>query len=139
MTELEEIILSKENALLQPDVRQSAEKIHALLSESFFEIGTSGTTYHYRKGDVFPTGPVNAGDWEILSFTLLPVSPDSVLATYKAIKHTEPDASKKISLRCSLWEKESDEWKLKFHQGAIATEEQAVQPWSSIDSGEIIY
>ena len=139
MTELEEIIFSKEKSLLQPDVRQSAEKLYTLLSESFFEIGTSGTTYHYHKGDVFPVGPVNAGDWEILSFTLLPVSSDSVLATYKAIKHTEPDASKRISLRCSLWEKESDVWKLKFHQGAIATEERAVQPWSSTGGSEIIY
>lgn len=120
MTELEETILFKEKALLRPEVRRSAEKIAGLLSESFFEFGCSGNIYHYHKGDILLEGPANEGDWEITDFSLLQVSLDSVLATYTATKHTEPVAARKVSLRCSLWEKEDGVWKVKFHQGAYA-------------------
>lgn len=120
MTELEEIILNNEKELLRPEVRCSADKIADLMSESFFEFESSGKIYNYRVGDTFPSGPVSEGDWEILDFNLFQVSLDSVLATYKAVKHSEPDISKRVSVRCSLWEKEMDVWKVKFHQAAIA-------------------
>ena len=118
MSDIEETILFNEKELLRPEVRRSAEKIANLLSESFFEFGSSGNIYHYHKGDIFLEGPVNEGDWEITDFTLVQVSLDSVLATYTSIKHTEPVAAQKVSLRCSLWEKEDGAWKVKFHQGA---------------------
>lgn len=119
MSELETIILSLEKSLLRPEVRNSAEKLAELLSESFYEFGSSGNIYYYRKGDVFEVSPIQENDWEIVDFSLLPHGEDSVLATYKGIKHTEPDETKKITLRCSLWEKESGSWKIKFHQGAV--------------------
>lgn len=122
MTELEETILSLEKALINPEVRKSAEKLAAIISSSFFEFGSSGQMYHYHKGDVFDDGPVKNMDWEIIDFSLMQLAGECVLATYKAVKHSEPDASKKTSLRCSLWEKESGTWKIKFHQGAIAKE-----------------
>ena len=120
MTELEDTILFLEKELLRPEVRSSAEKIAELLSESFFEVGSSGNTYQYKKGDTFQGGPVNDGDWEIRDFALLPVSKESVLSTYKAIKHTETNERLKITLRCSLWELEEGKWKVKFHQSALA-------------------
>jgi len=122
MTELEETILSLEKALISPDVRKSAEKLSEIISESFFEFGSSGKIYHYHKGDVFDAGPVSDLDWEIFDFSLMPLVGECVLATYKAVKHSESDESKKISLRCSLWEKENGIWKIKFHQGAFANE-----------------
>ena len=120
MTEQEDTILFLEKELLRPEVRNSAEKIAELLSESFFEVDSSGNTYQYQKGDTFPGGPVNDGDWEICDFSLLPVSNESVLATYKAIKHTETNEHLKVTLRCSLWELEEGKWKVKFHQSALA-------------------
>ena len=118
MTELEKTILFNERELLRPEVRRSADKIAELLSESFFEFGSSGNIYHYHKGDVFLEGSVNEGDWEITDFSLARVSLNSVLATYTAIKHTEPVEAQKVSLRCSLWEIEDGVWKAKYHQGA---------------------
>ena len=120
MSDIEETILFNEKELLRPEVRRSAEKIAELLSESFFEFGSSGNIYHYHKGDIFLEGPVNEGDWEITDFSLAQVSTDSVIATYIATKHTEPVAAQKVSLRCSLWEKEEGVWKVKFHQGTYA-------------------
>jgi len=120
MTELEETILFNEKELLRPEVRRSAEKIAELLSESFFEFGSSGNIYHYHKGDTFLEGPAKDGDWEITNFTLVQVSLDSVLVTYTATKHTELVEAQKVSLRCSLWEKEDGVWKAKYHQGAYA-------------------
>jgi len=120
MTDLEKIILSLEKTLMLPEVRHSADKLAGILSESFFEFGTSGRMYHYHKGDVFEGGPVNDTDWEIRDFAVNSISQDCVLATYSAVKHTEPDESKKVSRRCSLWEIESGSWKIKYHQGAIA-------------------
>ena len=120
MTELEATILSLEKALTSPGVRKSAEKLSEILSESFFEFRSSGKIYHYHKGDIFDNGPAKDMDWEILEFSVMPLAGECVLATYKVVIHSEPDESKKISLRCSLWEKENGSWKIKFHQGAFA-------------------
>lgn len=120
MNALSETILYLEKELLRPEVRCSAEKIAGILSDSFCEYTSSGTEYHYRKGDTFPGGPVTDGDWEIIDFSVLALSPGSAQAVYKLIKHTDPDISRRLSLRSSLWVMESGIWKMQFHQGTAA-------------------
>jgi hypothetical protein len=50
---IEKQIYDLEVELLRPEVRASAERIRNLLSEDFFEFCSSGSIYHYKKGDVF--------------------------------------------------------------------------------------
>ena len=120
MTGIEAIIYAKEKDLLRPDVRRSPEKISEILSDSFYEYGSSGSVYHYHKGNTFAHGPEKEGDWEIQDFALHLLSEDSALATYKVVKHTEDDPSRKTTLRVSLWKIEDGIWKMQFHQGTYA-------------------
>ena len=120
---LEKHIFDLEQSLLQPEVRQSSEKIAELLSDDFFEFCSSGKIYFYKKGDVFDENKnFSVIDWEIKDFSIRILSNDMVLATYKAIKHNEPRKQMKYSLRSSIWKCFSGDWKIIFHQGTLTDE-----------------
>ena len=106
-------ILSLEEALLQAEVRQCAEKIESLLTGDFFEFGSSGRVY-YTEGDTFP--PV-AG-YTITDFRIAELSPQCVLATYNITLGQDKEAQR--SLRSTIWKKIDGQWKVLFHQGTPA-------------------
>lgn len=113
-------ILRLENNLLRADVRKSAEKINEILSDDFVELSSSGSEYHYKKGDVFQAEDDERSlDWEILNFDIKEIDDKCVLATYKVVKHDEMDERKRYSLRSSLWRKEGQSFKMLFHQGTL--------------------
>jgi hypothetical protein len=105
-------ILSLENALLSSDIRQSSEKLSQIVDESFFEFGSSGTTYRYRTGDTFP--PLT-GSIYIENFAVIFPDENIALATYNTVK--EVDSGIEISSRSSLWKRNGEDWKIIFHQG----------------------
>lgn len=107
-------IFELENELLKSETRKSAEKLSKLLSEDFIEYCSSGTIYHYNKGDIFDEGSTS---YEIEEFTTKQLSNDCILATYKVIKHNELNEDKKYSLRSSIWKLSDGKWKMIFHQG----------------------
>lgn len=111
-------IFELENELLKSETRKSAEKISELLSEDFVEYCSSGTIYHYNKGDIFDEGSISSEiNYEIEEFTTKQLSSDCILATYKVIKHNELNEDKKYSLRSSIWKLSDGKWKMIFHQG----------------------
>ena len=120
---LEKYIFELEKELLKPEIRKSAEKISELLSDDFIEFCSSGNIYHYNKGDVFDNDS-NSFEikWEIKEFTIRQLSNDCILATYKVIKHSELNESKKYSLRSSLWKLFNGTWKMIFHQGTLTSQ-----------------
>jgi hypothetical protein len=104
-------IQSLEEALLDPAIRQSAERIESLLSGDFFEFGSSGRIYHYRKGDTFPPAP----SYSIADFSVAELSAECILATYKITLGQGEEA--KRSLRSTVWKQLNGQWKAVFHQG----------------------
>ena len=73
---------------------------HGQLVRDFSEITASGVEYHYKNGDVFQEQDNNSNiDWEILDFKVRKLSTDCILATYKLVKHSELDESRKYSLK----------------------------------------
>ena len=104
MESLKKHILQLENNLLKPEIRQSSENISELLSDGFIEFCSSGYIYRYNKGESFD-GDTNLQqiNWEIKDFEINPLSDDCLFATYKLIKHSELNESKKYSLRSSIW------------------------------------
>ena len=114
---LEKHIFELENQLLQPETRQSAEKISELLSDDFIEFCSSGNISHYNKGEVF----LSEIKWEIKEFTTKQLSNDYILATYKVIKHSELNEKMKYSLRSSIWKCSNGKWKIIFHQGTLTS------------------
>ncbi|HZH73958.1 MAG TPA: DUF4440 domain-containing protein [Mariniphaga sp.] len=116
---LEEHILKLEKSLLQPEVRQSAEKISELLSDNFTEFCSSGRVYEYKRGDIIDSRKeTNIPDWKIKDFSIDIIAGDVILAKYKIIKHSKLD-KKVYSLRSSIWKCIKGKWKMIFHQGTI--------------------
>jgi hypothetical protein len=58
-------------------------------------------------------------DWEIRDFEISQLSNECLLATYKLIKHNEPNEDIKYSLRSSIWKLLEGKWKMTFHQGTL--------------------
>lgn len=115
-------IFELENELLKPETRQSAEKINELLSDDFIEFCSSGNIYNYNKGDVFDK-TINSSKikWEIKEFSTKQLSNESILATYKVIKHSESKENIRYSLRSSIWKCLNGKWKIIFHQGTLTS------------------
>lgn len=119
---LKTLIYHLENQLLQPEVRQSAEKISELLSEEFFEFCSSGMIYYYKKNDIFDPSV----QWVINNFNIKVLSSDTVLATYQAEKREGSMKEKTYSLRSSIWKSMNGQWKMIFHQGTLINHRDAI-------------
>ena len=119
---LKQHIFHLEKELLKTETRQSAEKISELIATDFREFSSSGNIYHYNKNDIFDTKNDNFNkDWEIKEFEINLLSTDSILATYKVIKHSEVEERMKYSLRSSIWKSFDGTWKMYFHQGTLTS------------------
>ncbi|WP_156456378.1 hypothetical protein [Abyssisolibacter fermentans] len=99
MESLEKQIYELEKELLKPEIRMSQEKISELVAEDFFEFCSSGSIYHYYKGDIFiAESNLYEIKWEIRDFAIKQLSSECILATYKIIKHDEIDENIKPRL-----------------------------------------
>lgn len=117
---IEKDILDLEERLIQPEVRQSPQKIAELISDDCIEFCSSGTIYSYNVGDVFDVNKdLSVIDWEIKDFSIKILSDDVVLATYKATKNNKLTKESKHSLRSSIWKTFNGNWKMIFHQGTL--------------------
>lgn len=118
MEAIQKIILQLENDLLKSEVRKSPQKLSELLSEDFIEFTSSGIEYHYKSGEVFQKQDDNSELlWQVTDFKIKQLSDDCILATYKVVKHNEPNENNKYSIRSSIWKSYSGKWKMLFHQG----------------------
>ena len=103
---LQDEIREREQQLVTPSVRASADALDRLVSDQFVEFGSSGRVY--TKPDVIalmlaaPSVTVGVTDFHVLA-----VAPDVALATYRTGR----------SLRSSLWRREGEAWRIVFHQG----------------------
>ena len=120
---LEKYIFELEKELLKPETRKSAEKLSELLSDDFIEFCSSGSIYHYNKGDVFDNDSNSLEiQWEIKEFTIKQLCNDCILTTFKLIKHSELRENMKYSLRSSIWKLFNGTWKMIFHQGTLISQ-----------------
>ena len=71
-------------------------------------------------GDTLSGGATYDGDWLIIDFAIRMLSDDTAQVTYKVVMNSQPDDSKKVTLRSSIWRIEGENWKLIFHQGTFS-------------------
>jgi hypothetical protein len=114
--QIEKIIYELENKLLQPDIRNSPEEVAKILNMDMVEYCSSGVIYIYKANDCFPCKGI---DFRMYNFAAKMLADNIVLATFKLIKHSEPDENKKYSLRSSIWQLIDGQWKMIFHQGTL--------------------
>lgn len=100
-----------ENKLLLPEIRTSKEEVMNLLSDNFFEFGSSGKVL-YKDEDISEATleivKMTMSDFEIHS-----LSEEIVLATYRIYN----ELNNQHSLRSSIWKVVGGQWKMHFHQG----------------------
>jgi hypothetical protein len=116
-TELERL----ERLLLEPEVRRDRARVTALLSENFFEFGKSGRVWT-RDRILELLGSEDYTQPEAEGFVCHGVVPDVVLVTYRTVRLDEGTGEREVTLRSSLWVKEAEGWKVRFHQGTQAAQ-----------------
>jgi len=105
--------------LLQPEVRKSGKRFDELLADDFVEFGMAGKIFN--KEYFVKTVPTLKSEehekYEATDFEAKEIAPNTVLLTYKASVENTKTGVKFWTLRCSLWQKSGDSWKIIFHQG----------------------
>jgi glyoxylase I family protein len=107
---------SLEEALLDGAVRADRKQVSALLTEDFFEFGQSGIVWtRDRILDL-----LEAGDYDspgIERFECHRIQEDVALVTYRTVQAATGSKPPVVTLRSSLWIRESGQWRIRFHQG----------------------
>ena len=110
---------SLEETLLDPTTRRDRAKVAALLTEDFREFGSSGREWsredildHLATEDYTPPA--------IEDFRCQPITQDVALVTYKTVRTDPATAETGSALRSSLWVRDGDLWRIRFHHGTPA-------------------
>lgn len=106
-----------EEKLLKPEIRSSKTELRNILSNQFFEIGSSGKVLY--KGDDIGESGIGAVNMKMSDFELHPLSEEIVLTTYKIFN----EDTEQYSLRSSIWKYVDGRWQMFFHQGTKTTGE----------------
>jgi hypothetical protein len=114
--DLEKHLYSLEEQLLRPATRSSRRNLEELLTEDFFEFGSTGATYDRERiiSMMVSDYPVA---WSIANFKVTRLAEDVALVTYLATTSKGPSA-----LRCSIWKRAGGRWRMAFHQGTRVPE-----------------
>jgi len=105
-----------EEALLDSATRRQPELVLALLAEDFLEFGASGKSWN-RRQIVNLLAVEEFSQRTMENFECRLIADGVALATYKAVRTDPMTDNRSVSLRSSLWTKESTGWLLRFHQG----------------------
>ncbi|WP_374722967.1 nuclear transport factor 2 family protein [Peribacillus tepidiphilus] len=108
---LKEHLYQLEEKLLKPNIRTSTAELEKLLSDDFFEFGSSGNVW-YKKDCIGEDG-ISVREMTLYDFDIHPLSDDVVLTTYRVKDETRMQHT----LRSSIWKFRDGRWQLFFHQG----------------------
>ena len=114
-TSIKELLLELEEKLLKPEIRTSKEELTNILSENFFEFGSSGKVLY--KNESLSDVSLSAVHMKLSDFEIHPLSEEVVLTTYRIYN----EVNKQHSLRSSIWKLIDGTWKMHFHQGTLTT------------------
>jgi hypothetical protein len=108
-----------EEELLQPNVRNSGERVAELLADDFVEFGSSGRVFN--KQQIIDALRQEVGTchrtMDDLRTNLL--APGVVLVTYRITRHTDEGEPSIRLLRSSIWKQLAGRWQMVFHQGTV--------------------
>jgi hypothetical protein len=114
-----EVLLSGEQALLDPEVRRDRDRVEALLAPDFEEFGASGR--QWKRAEIVDLLATEAYEPPaIQDFRCRMIAPEVALTTYRAVRKDAATGAITASNRSSLWRLEDRRWRLCFHQGTPA-------------------
>jgi hypothetical protein len=121
---LEAHLRGLEESHLRSDVRSSPESLRALLADEFIEFGSSGRIFD--RNAVIAALPSQPGFmWRIDDFVVRALSAEAALTLYRLYIWSTSAEHAKVTLRSSVWVKRAGRWVLVFHQGTLASGEEA--------------
>ena len=104
-----------EEELLLPEVRSDANRLSELLHPEFVEFGSSGTVW--TRDEILLRLPAETGfSASISGMEVRLLAPDVALVTFEA-RISSGTGGDSVSLRTSVWLRESGAWRVRFHQG----------------------
>jgi hypothetical protein len=106
-----------EESLLDPAVRRDRARVRAILAEDFLEFGSSGRVWTRNTIVELLTFETKFVPPSIEDFQCAQLSEHVALATYRTVRTDDTTGERLVSLRSSIWTRESGEWKMRFHQG----------------------
>ncbi|TGE79755.1 DUF4440 domain-containing protein [Pseudoalteromonas sp. KS88] len=113
-------LIESERQLLEPEVRQSANALDALLDDDFIEIASNGTVFNkFQVLTRLPTEVVP--QFYNQNFKGRMLSDDMAQLSYQAAYRRSARAEFNYSIRMSLWRYTDSSWKMVFHQGTPCT------------------
>ena len=121
-TALEAQIRKLEEALLEPEVRRSPERVDELLADDFVEFASSGVTYDKKRilevlqDEALADDPVMRS---LANFECVPLAPDVVLTRYWLLRRHSASEQPTQSMRSSIWRRRDGRWQMTFHQGTF--------------------
>ncbi|KZY50515.1 DUF4440 domain-containing protein [Pseudoalteromonas shioyasakiensis] len=109
-------LIDAERQLLEPEVRQSAEALDALLDDDFIEIAADGTSFNkFQVLTRLPTEVVPQFYNQHFKGRML--SDDIAQLSYQAAFRRSARSEFNYSVRMSLWRFNGKQWQMVFHQG----------------------
>ncbi len=106
-------LISKEEQLLDNNIRNDAGKIAEIIDDSSIEINESGKLHNYRRGELF--GNVDGQSYiDSNTVKLIDISDDCKLLLYISVKVNKNARMK--SSNSSIWKRADNQWKIVFHQ-----------------------
>ncbi|MGE7024292.1 DUF4440 domain-containing protein [Solibacillus cecembensis] len=94
---LKEHLFQLEEKLLKPEIRTSKDELINILSDSFFEFGSSGEVLY--KDESIGEVSLSVVRMKMSDFEIHPLSEEIVLTTYRIYN----ELNKQHSLRSSIW------------------------------------
>jgi len=105
--------------LLDPSTRRNRERVDALLSSDFVEIGSSGRVWTRQATlDLLATENTYTPP-QIEDLAVRFLGKGIALLTYRTLRNNRA-GGQTITLRSSIWILDSGCWKICFHQGTLA-------------------
>ncbi len=112
-------LLELERTLLDPEVRRNRRRVSALLARDFFEFGASGRVW--SRSQILTLLETESYEPPALeAFACCRIADDAVLVTYRTVHIDAKTGAQQSALRSSIWQKEKEKWKVRFHQGTRA-------------------
>lgn len=103
--------------LHHPGVSCTAARFEALLHPDFHEVGRSGRPYDRVTVLRYLSHALPAAGVRSCDFRLERLAPDLALLHYRSIQQPEDGSPALRTLRMSLWMREGEAWRLRYHQG----------------------
>ena len=112
------IIIEKEVALHQYEVRSDKKQLLKLLHPEFQEVGESGTSYSLNSIlELLGTEQANGSQIHSQEFEGTELAPNIYLLLYKSATIDAENNCSHFAKRSSIWLLTEQGWQMKYHQG----------------------